>query len=190
MAVKLHRCSTMWVKIDGHPCWRVQKALDQAGVEYTVVKGPVRRLKRVALERLSGQRSYPVIEFDDGSIYREESKDMAARIRAGKLMEARGGDHAHGEHEHDHADHDHADHDHADHDHSDHDHSDHDHADHDHADHDHAGHDHAEQGHAGHDHAGHDHDEHGHDAEAASPEPESAGVPPSPEASSTPPAEA
>jgi hypothetical protein len=31
-----------------------------------------------------------VIEFENGSIYREESKDMAATIRAGKLDEKRG----------------------------------------------------------------------------------------------------
>ena len=85
MAVKLHRCSSMWVKIDGHPCWRVQKALDEQGVEYEVVKGPLRRGKRDDLERLSGQRAYPVIEFEDGSTYRAESKEMAARIRDGKL---------------------------------------------------------------------------------------------------------
>ena len=36
---------------------------------------------------MSGQESYPVIQFEDGSVYREESKDMAARIRAGKLFE-------------------------------------------------------------------------------------------------------
>ena len=46
MAVKLHRCSSMWVKIGGHPCWKVQQALDQQGVEYEVVKGPLRRGKR------------------------------------------------------------------------------------------------------------------------------------------------
>ena len=40
MPVKLHRCPTMWLKIEGHPCWRVQKALDEAGVEYEVVKHP------------------------------------------------------------------------------------------------------------------------------------------------------
>jgi len=33
MAVKLHRCSLMFVKIDAHPCWRVQKALDEQGIE-------------------------------------------------------------------------------------------------------------------------------------------------------------
>ncbi len=86
MAVKLHRCSTMWVKIDAHPCWRVQKALDEQGVEYEVVKGPLRPGKRDELEQLSGQRKYPVIEFDGGETYREESKDMAERIRDGRLF--------------------------------------------------------------------------------------------------------
>lgn len=90
MAVKLHRCSTSWVKIDAHPCWKVQKALDQAGVDYVVVAGPVRRSRRDELERLSGGRLYPVIEFEDGSVYREESKEMAARIRSGRLMERAG----------------------------------------------------------------------------------------------------
>jgi glutaredoxin len=92
MAVKLHRCSSMWMKIDGHPCWRVQKALDEQGIEYEVVKGPLRRGKRDDLERLSGQRRYPVIEFEDGSIYREESQQMADRIRAGELLSGQGGD--------------------------------------------------------------------------------------------------
>ena len=87
MAVKLYRCSTMWAKLGGHPCWRVQKALDEQGIEYEVVKGPVLRGKRDALEQLSGQRLYPVIEFEDGTIYREQSKDMVARIRAGKLRD-------------------------------------------------------------------------------------------------------
>jgi len=88
MAVKLHRCSLMWVKIGAHPCWKVQKALDKAGVEYEVVKGPHSAAQREELERLSGQSKYPVIEFEDGSVYREESKQMAERIRAGKLFEA------------------------------------------------------------------------------------------------------
>jgi glutathione S-transferase len=91
MAVKLHRCSSMWIKIDGHPCWKVQKALDEEGVEYEVVKGPLRRGKRDELEQLSGQRKYPVIEFEDGSAYRAESKDMAERIRSGGLLSGQGG---------------------------------------------------------------------------------------------------
>jgi glutathione S-transferase len=88
VAVKLHRCSQDWVKINAHPCWRVQKALDQQGIEYELVKGPVRGSRREELERVSGQRKYPVIEFEDGRIYREESADMAERIRAGQLFEA------------------------------------------------------------------------------------------------------
>ena len=88
MAVKLHRCSAIWVKIDGHPCWRVQKALDEQGVEYEVVKGPLRPGKRDELERLSGQRKYPVIEFEDGRSYRAESAEMAEKIRAGELPAA------------------------------------------------------------------------------------------------------
>jgi len=86
MAVKLHRCSLGWVKIDAHPCWRVQKALDEQGIEYEVVTGPLRGGKRDELERLSGQRKYPVIEFEDGTAYRDESSAMAARIRAGELF--------------------------------------------------------------------------------------------------------
>jgi glutathione S-transferase len=80
----------MWVKIQGHPCWRVQSALDEAGVDYEVVKGPLGRAKRDDLERLSGQRKYPAIEFEDGSVYREESKLMAETVRAGRLDEKRG----------------------------------------------------------------------------------------------------
>lgn len=86
MAVKLHRCSVMWAKMNAHPCWKVQKALDEQGIEYEVVKGPLRKGKRDELEQLSGQRAYPVIEFEDGRVYREESSDMAQRIRAGELF--------------------------------------------------------------------------------------------------------
>ena len=91
MAVKLHRCPNVWVKVQGHPCWKVQSALDEQGIEYEIVKGPFRRGKRDDVERLSGQRQYPVIEFEDGSVYRAESKEMAETIRAGKLDEKRGG---------------------------------------------------------------------------------------------------
>ena len=87
MAIKLHRCPNEWVKLSGHPCWKVQKALDEQGIDYEVAKGPLRPGKRDELEQLSGQRKYPVIEFEDGRVYREESKDMAERIRAGRLFE-------------------------------------------------------------------------------------------------------
>jgi glutathione S-transferase len=86
MAVKLHRCPVMVAKFGAHPCWKVQKALDEQGIEYEVVKGPLRSGKRDELEQLSGQRKYPAIEFEDGRVYRDESDAMAKRIRAGELF--------------------------------------------------------------------------------------------------------
>jgi glutaredoxin len=85
MAVKLHRCTITWIR-GPHPCWRVQKALDEAGVPYELVKHSPLRGKREAVEAKSGQRKLPVIEFEDGTMLREESSDLAARIRAGKLQ--------------------------------------------------------------------------------------------------------
>jgi len=90
MAVKLLRCSNLWVKVGGHPCWRVQKALDEQGIEYEVVPLSFRRSKRDELRQVSGQNAYPVIQFEDGSVYREQSKKMAETIQAGKLDEKRG----------------------------------------------------------------------------------------------------
>ena len=93
MAVKLLRCSGLFVKIGGHPCWRVEKALIDAGVEYERVTGtplPWQRDKRSELIEKTGGNLYPAIEFEDGSIYREESKDMESTIRAGKLLEQQG----------------------------------------------------------------------------------------------------
>jgi glutathione S-transferase len=86
MAVKLHRCPVMFAKFGAHPCWKVQKALDEQGIEYEVVKGPLRFGQRDDLEQLSGQRKYPAIEFEDGRVYRDESEAMAERIRAGELF--------------------------------------------------------------------------------------------------------
>ena len=85
MAVKLHRCSTMWLKIGAHPCWRVQKALDEAGVEYEVVTHPHRRGQRDDVDEKTGQRALPAIELEDGRWIREESKDLAARVEEGRL---------------------------------------------------------------------------------------------------------
>jgi glutathione S-transferase len=85
VAVRLHRCKNQWAKLSGHPCWRVQKALDERGIEYVIVAGPWLG-NRSEVERLSGQRKYPVIEFEDGSAYRAESKEMAQRIRDGQLF--------------------------------------------------------------------------------------------------------
>jgi hypothetical protein len=88
MAVKLHRCPNVFIKMKGHPCWKVQKALDDQGIDYEVVKGqwPGRK-KRTAVVAGTGQALYPAIQFEDGSWYREESSEMERTIRDGRLME-------------------------------------------------------------------------------------------------------
>jgi glutathione S-transferase len=61
-----------------HPCGRAAKALDDAGHSYqlTQVKGgslkfwtwPSRARDRAEIERLSGQRSVPILVLDDGEV--------------------------------------------------------------------------------------------------------------------------
>ncbi len=87
MAVKLHRCSGQWVKIKGHPCWRIEKALMDMGIAYERVPGPKPKAERTAVIEGTGQQKYPAIQFEDGSWYREESKEMERTIREGRLME-------------------------------------------------------------------------------------------------------
>jgi hypothetical protein len=89
--VKLHRCSIQWLKIKAHPCWKVEKALMDMGVEYERVPGPRPKDEREAVIEGTGQMLYPAIQFEDGSWYREQSKEMEKTIRAGKLMERAGG---------------------------------------------------------------------------------------------------
>ena len=83
MAVTLHRCRHEWLK--SGPCWRVEKALREMGIEYTLAPGPSRPSKRDVMVEHTGQRLYPAIELEDGTWYREESRDMAQRIRDGRL---------------------------------------------------------------------------------------------------------
>jgi hypothetical protein len=92
MAVKLLRCRGQWVKI-GHPCWRVEEALIDMGIEYETVAGPAmpwqRNKRRELIEKTGGNR-YPAIEFENGTVYHEESADMERTIRAGRLFEKAG----------------------------------------------------------------------------------------------------
>jgi len=91
MAVKLHRCPVMWPKTDKHPCYHVQMALDEAGVEYEIVKEPLLpRSRRKDVIEHTGQRHLPAIELEDGTWYREQSAAMAQAIRAGKFGAAPG----------------------------------------------------------------------------------------------------
>jgi hypothetical protein len=88
MAVKLYRCRN---RARFGPCWRVQKALDDRGIAYEVVPGPWRPKNRTAVIEGTGQPLYPAIEFEDGSWYREELKEMARTISEGRLMDKRQG---------------------------------------------------------------------------------------------------
>jgi hypothetical protein len=90
MAIKLHRCSNQWVKIKGHPCWRVEKALMDMGIDYERAPGPLSRSKRTAVKEGTGQDKYPAIQFEDGTWYREESKYKERRIREGRLTQNHG----------------------------------------------------------------------------------------------------
>ncbi len=86
MAVRLHRCGATFVK-GPHPCWQVQKALDEAGVEYEVVKHPgFPRGRRTEVVALSGQKMLPLLELEDGTVVREESKQLIAHIQDGSLF--------------------------------------------------------------------------------------------------------
>ena len=89
MAVRLHRCPITFLKTEGHGCWQVQKALQEAGIEHEVVKAPFMRPRREDVIRLTGQQKVPVIEFEDGTALREEGKALAERIRSGRLFEGR-----------------------------------------------------------------------------------------------------
>jgi glutathione S-transferase len=83
--VKLHRCSWTFFHTDIDACWRVQKALDEQGIEYEVVKHGFGKGKRPEVVDLSGQKLLPVLELQDGEVYRAESKEMAERVRAGHI---------------------------------------------------------------------------------------------------------
>ena len=85
--VKLHRCSWTFAHTEIDVCWKVQRALDDQGIPYEIVKHGYGKGARPDLQRRSGQRLLPVIEFEDGTTYRAESADMAARVRAGQLFD-------------------------------------------------------------------------------------------------------
>ncbi len=83
MPLKLHRCKYTWLHSEVDACWRVQKALKEQGIPFEVVKHA--HGDRARVRELTGQSAFPVIEYADGTAYREESKDMASRIREGNL---------------------------------------------------------------------------------------------------------
>ncbi len=85
--VTLHVCPFTWLH-GPHPCHVVRKALDEAGIPYEMVKHKRMQRRRPELKDATGQLKLPAIQLADGRTYQAESKDMAARIDAGKLFEA------------------------------------------------------------------------------------------------------
>ena len=92
MAIKLHRCPSPWAKFGAHPCWKVQKALDEQGIEYEIVKGPWPRPqdahrghrgnRTVARIPRSSSRTAPGIA--------SSRRTWRRRSATGKLMEKQG----------------------------------------------------------------------------------------------------
>jgi len=56
-------------------------------IDYGLAPGPSRPSKRTEVIEHTGQKLYPAIEFEDGTGYREESRDMEQAIRDGTLIE-------------------------------------------------------------------------------------------------------
>lgn len=83
--VKLHRCSYTFLHVDMDACWKVERALKEQGVDYEVVKHGFGKGARPDVVALSGQKLLPVLELEDGTAYRADSDEMAARVRAGEL---------------------------------------------------------------------------------------------------------
>ena len=94
MAVKLHRCPLLWAKASRHPCWSVQKALDDMGVEYEIVKEPwplrgrrkdliaAHGPERAARDRARGRLVVP------RAIGRHGARDPGGALRLGHLSGA------------------------------------------------------------------------------------------------------
>jgi hypothetical protein len=87
MAVTLYRCNVRFIK-GPHPCWRVEKALIDMNIPYEVHAGPGmpwQRDQRTELIEKTGQKHFPALELEDGTVIKAESEELARRIRAGEL---------------------------------------------------------------------------------------------------------
>jgi len=85
--VKLHRCSYTFLHVNADACWRMQKALDEQGVDYEIVKHGYGKSEKSRSEvvELSGQKLLPVLELADGTVHREETDEMVAKLKSGDL---------------------------------------------------------------------------------------------------------
>ena len=67
-----------------HPCWAAQHALDEAGIEYELVKHSPLRFLRGDLKKQTGVQKLPLVEFEDGTFLRD-SNVIAREAQAGTL---------------------------------------------------------------------------------------------------------
>jgi hypothetical protein len=86
MPIKVHTCPNTWIH-GGHPCWKVLKAVQDAGIPHEHVKEPLRRSKRTNVREHTGQAKLPAIELEDGTWIRAESKDLVRRVEAGEFSQ-------------------------------------------------------------------------------------------------------
>ena len=85
--VKLHRCSYTFLHVNADACWKLQKELDAEGVEYEIVTHGYGKSEksRADVVAMTGKKYLPVLELADGTIFREETDDMVAKLKAGTL---------------------------------------------------------------------------------------------------------
>jgi glutathione S-transferase len=68
----------------------VQAALDAAGIEYEIVHHPAfPRTARTAYIALTGHKTLPALELEDGTIIHRESKELVRMIETGELERER-----------------------------------------------------------------------------------------------------
>ena len=72
--LKLHRCSWTFLHTDLDACWKVQRALDEQGIEYEVVKHGFGKGKKMreGVRAVGGDGKLPVLELGDGEAYRAD----------------------------------------------------------------------------------------------------------------------
>ena len=85
MAVKLYRCGNTWAKFGGIRAGRCRRRSTNraSSTRSSQARGRAGRAAPPS-SREPASRSYPAIQFEDGSWYREQSKDMAHTIREGR----------------------------------------------------------------------------------------------------------
>jgi hypothetical protein len=84
MPATLHTCPLTWLRIPTHYCYRAERALQGAGLEYVRVTHPLLCGRRVALRDQTGQSLLPVLITEHGDQIAPVTEIIAA-TRDGRL---------------------------------------------------------------------------------------------------------